>query len=751
MPIEDSLTILIPDIDDPHTTDTTEIRSFFLTVARLVSADFMGIEIRHDNHLVLDSQRLKTIYNAYKGNLVNSDYVVRVFIASTYHLPTLQPDIPSSQWLWVAKVCHLLLYFAQHDLVQRIRETSVESRKWLNPTHANHPLWQLCCDELQAPTLEHTYQNFTQYRQRLESNNDPNLKGFCKIYRTIDFAFNERQRITRQSSGRRKSSQHLDRVSDTAYVAEADIDDDADELVSVIDYEQTEGTVDKYRERLDDPVPNFTYLKQSSLQPTEKYSYNQIYRRTQAKYAHANKNERFVSANIRQLPLTLLQNIVAKLWQWFDAESGDDAEKNKRDRKRAVAYLLLSIYTGRSVSRLAEDINEKHKKLVDIMPRKKSYTFNIHLDITGLGLQTAGIETVIANRLTKFTLPLPPRIGVFLTYKGMPKTTAINEVIADLRHELSLPLISLARIEKSLYGTLIHEVSTSQFASIITGRNDRKRADLWYCSHPIRDTKLAYQKAIELLTARCVNADEKIKYLADWQLSDHAIGSQNSPDYPLVAIFLEHLRRQVETHTDYIAKFNAYNLWLWHVSLLLTSVRAVEGSPGMLNQFNLSTGLAWISDKEERVSTGSQRLVPICHFLSIAIENFLDYLRGFAKRFGRLNNHINRHIDDILNSRRPLLNHLNADGSFDSLRPAIVGKELKDNFRFKVDWTRHVGQRFLHQQDVEEALILAIFGHEMVGQETWRKQSSLSLGDILSVKDDYEALAKRLELQQVSL
>ena len=129
----------------------------------------------------------------------------------------------------------------------------------------------------------------------------------------------------------------------------------------------------------------------------------------------------------------------------------------------------------------------------------------------------------------------------------------------------------------------------------------------------------------------------------------------------------------------------------------------------------------------------------------------MDYLRGFAKRFGRLNNHINCHIDDILNSRRPLLNHLNADGSFYSLRPAIVGKELKDNFRFKVDWTRHVGQRFLHQQDVDEALILAIFGHEMVGQETWRKQSSLSLGDILSVKDDYEALAKRLELQQVSL
>ena len=171
----------------------------------------------------------------------------------------------------------------------------------------------------------------------------------------------------------------------------------------------------------------------------------------------------------------------------------------------------------------------------------------------------------------------------------------------------------------------------------------------------------------------------------------------------------------------------------------------------MLNQFNLSTGLAWISDKEERVSTGSQRLVPICHFLSVAIEKFLDYLRGFAKRFGRLNNHINRHIDDILNSRRPLLNHLNADGSFYTLRHAIFGKELKDNFRFKVDWTRHVGQRFLHQRGVDEALILAIFGHEMVGQETWRKQSSLSLGDILSVKNNYEALAKRLELQQVSL
>ena len=85
------------------------------------------------------------------------------------------------------------------------------------------------------------------------------------------------------------------------------------------------------------------------------------------------------------------------------------------------------------------------------------------------------------------------------------------------------------------------------------------------------------------------------------------------------------------------------------------------------------------------------------------------------------------------------------------LRPAIIIQELDSHFRFKPDWPRHVGQRFLHEQGVDEAVILAIFGHEMMGQEAWRKSSTLSMGHIIDAKKSYQQLAVELELEQINL
>lgn len=48
-------------------------------------------------------------------------------------------------------------------------------------------------------------------------------------------------------------------------------------------------------------------------------------------------------------------------------------------------------------------------------------------------------------------------------------------------------------------------------------------------------------------------------------------------------------------------------------------------------------------------------------------------------------------------------------------------------------------------------MILSVFGHEMMGQESWRKSSSISIGDILDLRPTYQALANKLELRQVQL
>ncbi|MGP5494747.1 hypothetical protein ACTXMK_05020 [Psychrobacter celer] len=746
MSIKNNLKTLIPDTEDIY---THEVRAFFLTVTSLIPNSFMGVTVDVEVLGPLDSYFLKQIYNSYKGKLTKPENLTRAFIASTYHLPNLDISNPSKEWLWVAKLCHLLIYFVQNGLPRRISETTAEARKWMNPGSGNHSIWQHCYLVLQADSLQTTYERFESYRTVLESRNDSDLTSFVKIYRTIDFAFNNRDSITRTSSGRKQTKRSRIDEPKIEYITQTDVDGDTDELVSVISFEPIKNNNDINRERLDNPIPDFNYIEQTTLKETEKFSTNQIYRRTHAKFAHANKNERFVSSNIRQLPITAIQNIASRLWQWFDEDSDGESD---RDKKRAIAYLLLSLYTGHSVARLAEDINNNDKEIIDISARKSKYEFIIDLDITPLRIRTAGIEFAISNRLTQFKLLLPEALGIFLTYKGYPDSALINEVIADLRTTLKLPLVSLGRIEKSLYTILIYEVSSTQLATIITSRNSKKRADIWYSSHAIEEVKEVYHDAIKILTARCHNHKPIIvDYLDQVALSDEAIGSQNSPDYPIVSRFMSYLYQKVVTTTDYREQFNSYNLWLWHVSLLLTSIRAVEGAPGYLNQMNLDAGIAWISDKEERATASSQRLVPVCAFLQEAIQNFLRYLRNFARCYGRLDTNIGIEVNKVFDYQRPLLNFIDNKGKFHALRPAIIIKELDSHFRFKPDWTRHVGQRFLHEQEVDEAVILAIFGHEMMGQEAWRKSSTLSMGHILDAKKSYQQLAVELELEQVNL
>lgn len=108
-------------------------------------------------------------------------------------------------------------------------------------------------------------------------------------------------------------------------------------------------------------------------------------------------------------------------------------------------------------------------------------------------------------------------------------------------------------------------------------------------------------------------------------------------------------------------------------------------------------------------------------------------------------------VNEIMNHKRPLVNIFNKKGELEAIRPALVRNEIHENFKFKEDWTRHVGQRYLHEQNINESMILSVFGHEMMGQESWRKSSSISIGDILDLRPTYQALANKLELRQVQL
>ncbi|MDX2374984.1 hypothetical protein NJD71_12735 [Psychrobacter sp. PP-21] len=740
--IEHATDGLIPNLVDNH----QSVRKYFLTVAALSGQGFMNLSLPEtEKDSVLSKIELKAIYKGCTGRLTNDHFRVTAFIGSTYHLKELDISNPAPEWLWISKLCQLLLYCSDRELMNRITEITTFARLWIVQGSSYHHLWQKCL-ELQSKGIAPTFENIDAYKQHLDDIKSTDLNQFAKVHRALKFVLHNKNRIERISTKGRKSRETR-RVDEEKieYIEFDDVDDDSDELISVTEFLKTDNDIDVVREKLDIGLPDFTILKQTSLQAHEKYSAQQIYHRTRSKLQHANKNERLIGSNVRILPLFALQNIFAHLWQLFEELSSS----HDRDKKRAVSYLLLSMFTGRSVVQLSEDVTGNNKQYINLNRRNNSYHLNIILDITPLRLRTQGIQKVLANRLLECDISLPEQLGTFLAYKGNINKKILYEVINETRGALKLPYLSLARIEKGLYSILIHHVSNSQVASIITGRNERKRADIWYSSNSVDNIRADYQQAIKLLSQKTTYSNDYLSPVSN--TIDYKIGSQNCPDYTIVSDFINLLCQKVDATTDYIEKFNAYSIWLWHVSLLLTSVRAVEGAPGYLDQFNFGVGLIWISDKEERATASSQRYVPLCQFLSEAINRYIDFLKSFASRFCRLDMRIKWWVDEVMDYERPLINLFNKKGELEAIRPALVRNEIHENFKFKEDWTRHVGQRYLHEQNINESMILSVFGHEMMGQESWRKNSSISIGDILDLRPTYQALANKLKIRQVQL
>ncbi|OOS07791.1 hypothetical protein SAMN02745664_12110 [Moraxella cuniculi DSM 21768] len=739
--IQDAITALMPDIDDDKHDDS--IKQAFKVLLGLEPSSFMGIHAKQSNtHLPND---LKEAFESYKGRLSDKSYQFRAFIASLYDLDLLDVNNITYEWQWLAKICHFLVYFATINTNDnRIESICRMARLWHHPSHAQHELWGVCHQKLQARTLTETHQNFTHYLNHLTTNKAHKsvISQFHIPYRMIAFAHNQQKKIHRKFHGKQTKESTLKPRTVPVTIE----DDDSDTLVEIKRYETTAHDIDINREKLDNTPIDFILIKQDSLRVHESYSAAQMHQRMQAKFHHTNQNEMFLSTSLRYLSIYSIQALFAKLWQYFLDPSVTKLSLNVCDIQRSVALLLLSLYTGRTIFELLTDIEQKSCGIVEYRRGGAICRLIVRLDITPSRIKTGHVHKVLANQSTVMHLPLPSQL-----IKAVDASSAdyLDDVIRLLKQELNMPVLSKGRIQTALYGFMSRNVCTSQIASIITGRNLHKRADLWYCSVSQEQVFTYYQDAIKTMAQGKPNGIGTSHLNNSVITNQDYIGSQNCPNYALATKFFDYLRQEVIGAKSFIDKFNAYNLWLWHIFLLLTSMRAVDDAPGLLNQFNLDANIAWISDKEGRNSSDSQRLVPICDFLLQAIQDYLAYLKQCQRLYGKLSFDLQTNIHQILNSQRPLLNLMDEHFAIKSLSPGVVRQNIHQHFRFKEDWTRHLGQKYLHESSAQQSLILSVFGHEMSEQESWHKHSSMSVNDIMGLKEHYQGLACLLKLEQI--
>lgn len=118
----------------------------------------------------------------------------------------------SSEWQWLAKICHFLVYFATINTNDnRIESICRMARLWHHPSHAQHKLWNVCHQKLQTPTLVETYQNFTHYLDYLadQKAHKSVINQFRIPHRMIAFARNQQKKIRRKCHGKQTKESTL--------------------------------------------------------------------------------------------------------------------------------------------------------------------------------------------------------------------------------------------------------------------------------------------------------------------------------------------------------------------------------------------------------------------------------------------------------------------------------------------------------------------------------------------------------------
>lgn len=157
--IEHATDGLIPNLVDNH----QSVRKYFLTVAALSGQGFMSLSLPEtEKDSVLSKIELKAIYKGCTGRLTNDNFRVTAFIGSTYHLKELDISNPAPEWLWISKLCQLLLYCSDRELMNRITEITTFARLWIVQGSSYHHLWQKCL-ELQSKGIATTFENIDAY------------------------------------------------------------------------------------------------------------------------------------------------------------------------------------------------------------------------------------------------------------------------------------------------------------------------------------------------------------------------------------------------------------------------------------------------------------------------------------------------------------------------------------------------------------------------------------------------------------
>ena len=474
-------------------------------------------------------------------------------------------------------------------------------------------------------------------------------------------------------------------------------------------------------------------------------------------YRHVRRNGFGFPTSLRQLSLVSIQMLFNRLWQ-FLMISNDGS-------RSSYTVILIALISGRRVQDVIYELGLDKGQRTWLSYNKGSSGSYHSLNIT-VNVTTNRRSHLLPHKQSfdrEFTLPIPIELQSIIEQPAFIEHTQISESLKDLQRQLDLPALSYQHIESALYSIIKNELNEPLHADLITAVDVKHCSPLYYTSISTKSLNNTYVQAVSLMTKMCGTDVQK-------QLSNNLfitnksyIGSDMALNRSTCEKFFEQLAGAVESFNGrlmrdlsikqdrYIEQFNAYSIWLWHIIMIQTGIRPVVHAPGLLNQFDFRARLFWVSDKEERQGQSQGRLIPLSQFLITAIQNYIRYIKQFAALHNVIYPSVQFPIEDILNSRQPLIQlfRKNPKG-FSGITPSKVRYQLKGFFSHQDNWLRHQLRTLLTNR-APEHLIRALYGHEQPDQESMHPMSSLSINEIKSLSDYLDEVAGELNLKQVEV
>ncbi len=760
------------DYFSPNKPNTAVLKQLFVMLVQLTPpiSDIIPINLiqsaQDSETQSINPGSLASIFDSYKGKLSDKTLALETCMASLCHIrQPLDLENPSDEWRLISRLCQMICYFMLVKNHRRLYAACNFLRRRSNPMDKHSGVWQLCIDQFSSDQLEGLYQQVCQFEENELSAHSATEQTMLNDFRLIveDCATgklpSKREAKTRGRDKRGRKSLVYEDVGSS-------FDDEIDrvQLTEQLVWERA-NKKEKFEDIESDErkIRSVRSINPETLSVAEQSSPALAKKRINAALAHANKNERMHLTNTRQLTQVQASIVCHELVKRFN---------NNQDEliRQAAALLLLIVCTGRDFDSMLAHIKHIYSKDESIF-NKDQPLFNINILISSKSSIPDGAQINTGGRAK---LPLPASLHQTLIdiYQKFNASTqgldeaeftelkqTVNKLITKIREEKQIPYLSIHRLATLLYRRIWSMTGNSQLATIITGRNDKKQASTFYCSVSYKSIHDSYLDALASISpALSEQARQSSDALELMACSPAKLGSYHVVDPQIVTTVMSELLKRAQAQLqNYIDKpdfnqmracFNAYTAWLWQLSLLLTTLRPVIGSPGVLKNLQLQLGIMYVNDKDQR-SSGSARTVPLCRFLVDEINAYLAFLRWIQATFKHEYQQINHAINEIFVSQRSLLNVMDEQGRLNEISPIKFTEVIGEQLPLPANWNRHFGESYLRGKAVPEPLIFAIYGHELAGQEMLRTSSSIGLGQIKSVAYVFDQMVEELGLQGI--